>query len=245
MATARKSAAPARGKKKATIAVDFSDTEKQGVIDEGDYILKVDDVEQKESDAGNSYLAITFLVDEGEFQGKKVYHNCSLQPQALFNLRGVLEALGFEVPTGVMDLDPADMIGETCGAAIAHETYEGKTKARPVEFFPAEDMDGRGEEEAPPPKKAAKAEAPAKVVKKGAKPEPEEAPPPVSKKKKKAAEPELAEGDEVTFTDDEGNELTGVIKEIDDDTYTVVTGKGKKAEEWELEAADLTKVEED
>ena len=146
---ATKARAP-RASKKSTIAVDFSDTETQAALEEGDYLLKVDDVEKKQSDnSGADYLAITFKVDEGPFEGKKVYHNCSLQPQALFNLRGVLEALGFEVPTGVMELDPADMIGETCGAAIAHETYQGKTKARPVEFFTAEELEGRGDEPAP------------------------------------------------------------------------------------------------
>lgn len=240
-------ATKARASKKSTIAVDFSDTETQAALEEGDYLLTVDDVEKKQSDnSGADYLAITFKVAEGPFEGKKVYHNCSLQPQALFNLRGVLEALGFEVPTGVMELDPADMIGETCGATIAHETYQGKTKARPVEFFTAEELESRGDEPAPKAKPKA-AEAPTKVVKKGAKaaPEPaeeeeEEAPAPKAKVKGKAKPKALAEGDKVTFTDDEGDEQTGVISGIEDDTYSVTVGTGKKAEVWELELADLT-----
>lgn len=239
---ATKSRAP-RASKKSTIAVDFSDTETQATIEEGDYALTVDDVEKKESEnSGADYLAITFKIKDGEFEGKKVYHNCSLQPQALFNLRGVLEALGFEVPTGVMELDPADMIGESCGAAIAHETYQGKTKARPVEFFPEEDLESRGEEPDPKAKPKA-AEAPTKVVKKGAKPAPEEeeeAPAPKAKVKGKTKAKALAEGDKVTFTDDEGDEQTGVISGIEDDTYSVTVGTGKKAEVWELELTDLT-----
>lgn len=241
---ATKARAP-RASKKSTIAVDFSDTETQATIEEGDYALIVDDVEKKESEnSGADYLSITFKIKDGEFEGKKVYHNCSLQPQALFNLRGVLEALGFEVPTGVMELDPADMIGESCGAALAHETYQGKTKARPVEFFPEGDLESRGEEPAPKAKPKAAA-APTKVVKKGAKPEPveeeeEEAPPPKSKVKGKTKAKALAEGDKVTFTDDEGDEQEGVISGIEDDTYSVTVGTGKKAEVWELELADLT-----
>jgi len=238
-----KMATKARASKKSTIAVDFSDTETQAALEEGDYLLTVDDVEKKQSDnSGADYLSITFKVAEGTFEGKKVYHNCSLQPQALFNLRGVLEALGFEVPTGVMELDPADMIGETCGAAIAHETYQGKTKARPVEFFTAEELEGRGDEPAPKAKPKA-AEAPTKVVKKGAKPEPveeEEEEAPKAKVKGKVKAKALAEGDKVTFTDDEGDEQTGVISGIEDDTYSVTVGTGKKAEVWELELADLT-----
>lgn len=237
-------------KKPAGIKVDFSDTESQGVIDEGDVGLEVVEVEQKTSDnSGSDYLAIEFKIIGGlddQFNGRKVYHNCSLQPQALFNLRGVLEALGFEVPQGVMELDPADMIGETCGASLAHEVYQGKTKARPVEFFPIEELESRGE----PAEKPAKAE---KVTKK-AKPEPEsevETPAKAGPKKKTKPEPEtpaIEVGDAVTFTDEEGNEQEGEVTEIDGEDYTVAvtTGKGKakKTEEWSLELSDLTLVTE-
>jgi len=234
-------ATKSRAPKKSTIAVDFSETETQQTIEEGDYVLTVDEVEQKTSEnSGSDYLAITFKVAEGTFKGKKVYHNCSLQPQALFNLRGLLEALGFDVPQGRMDLDPADMIGESCGASIAHETYQGKTKARPVEFFPADQV---GEESSPAPQPAAKVVKAAKVTKPEpveepeAEEEPEEKPVTRSKKKKAVG---LSVGDKVTFTDDEGNDREGSISAIEDGAYTVITGVGKKAEEWELEESDLT-----
>lgn len=229
-----------RAAKKSVLSVDFSDVETQAVIDEGDYGVEVEDVEQKTSDnSGADYLALTFKIIDGPFKAKKLFHNCSLQPQALFNLRGVLEALGFEVPQGPMDLDPADLIGEQCGVSVAHEKYEGKTKARPVEFFPLSDLD---EAEEPAKKDTAK---PATPVKKKA--EPDEPAAPVGKKKKKAAEPEFTVGDKVSFTDDEGNELEGEITEVDDGDFTVTTttGTGKKAktEEWTLELGDLTKAD--
>jgi len=230
-------ATKSRAPKKTTIAVDFSDTETQQTIEEGDYLLTVDEVEQKTSEnSGADYLSIAFKVAEGPFKGKKVYHNCSLQPQALFNLRGLLEALGFEVPQGRMDLDPADMIGETCGASIAHETYQGKTKARPVEFFSADEVNS---DEQAPAAKVTKPDQKAKATKPA--PEPEEEPaaeePPKSKKKKKAG---LSVGDKVKFTDDEGEDQTGTILAIEDGSYTVATGSGKNTEEWELEESDLT-----
>jgi len=231
-------ATKSRAPKKSTIAVDFSETETQQTIEEGDYLLTVDEVEQKTSDnSGADYLSICFKVAEGTFKGKKVYHNCSLQPQALFNLRGLLEALGFDVPQGRMDLDPADMIGETCGASIAHETYQGKTKARPVEFFSADEVNS----DETPAAKPSKPDPKAKATKPA--PEPEEEPaaeePPKSKKKKKAG---LSVGDKVKFTDDEGEDQTGTILSIEDGSYTVATGSGKNTEEWELEESDLTAV---
>lgn len=217
MATNRKS-------KKAGISVNFSDTESQASLPEGDFLFEVDDVEQKTSEnSGNDYLSITFKVGEGEFKGKKVWHNCSLQPQALFNLRGVLEALGFEVPQGVMELDPADMIGETCGGTVQLEVYEGKKRPRIVEFFPAEEL---GDEEAPE-----KAEKPAKE------PEPEAKPATKSKKKaSKKEEPAIEAGSKVSFTDDEGEELEGKVLSIDGDTALVKVGK----EEWEISVEELT-----
>lgn len=198
MATPRNRQAANRAKR--GISVDFSDTESQQVIDEGDYIAEVDEVEVKTSEnSGADYLSFKFkVVDHDKFKGKVFYHNCSLQPQALFNLRGVLEALGLEVPQGAMDLDPADLIGLQCGVALVHETYEGKTKAKPAEFFLPEE----GEEETQPKVKPAAA-----------------AKPPAPKKKtvKKSIEVDSS----VTFVDDEGNEQSGVVTGITDDMADV------------------------
>lgn len=225
MATNRKAS------KKAGISVDFSDTESQASLPEGDFLFEVDEVEQKTSEnSGNDYLSITFKVAEGEFKGKKVWHNCSLQPQALFNLRGVLEALGFEVPQGVMELDPADMIGETCGGTVQLEVYEGKKRPRIVEFFSAEEL---GEEEEP-------AKPAAKPAAKKAEPAEEPAAKPAAKKKaakkEEPEEPTIEAGSKVTFTDDEGEELEGKVLSIDGDTATVKVGK----EEWEISLDELT-----
>lgn len=221
--------------KKIGIAVDFSETESQASLPEGDFLFEVEDVEQKTSESsGNDYLSLTFKVAEGEFKGKKVWHNCSLQPQALFNLRGVLEALGFEIPQGVMELDPADMIGETCGGTVQLEVYEGKKRPRIVEFFSADELGEEAQEEAPaakaaPAKKAAEPEAPAAKPAAKKKAAPKEEP---------ADEPSIEIGSKVSFTDDEGDEQLGKVTAIEDDTATVKVGK----EEWEISLSELTLV---
>ena len=215
--------------KKIGIAVDFSETESQASLPEGDFLFEVEDVEQKTSESsGNDYLSLTFKVAEGEFKGKKVWHNCSLQPQALFNLRGVLEALGFEVPQGVMELDPADMIGETCGGTVQLEVYEGKKRPRIVEFFSADELGEEAQEEAPA-KPAAEPEAPAAKPAAKKKAAPKEEP---------ADEPSIEIGSKVSFIDDEGDEQLGKVTAIEDDTATVKVGK----EEWEISLSELTLV---
>lgn len=211
-------------KKKNAISVDFSGTESQQTLPEGDYLFEVDEIEQKTSSSDNLYLSFTFKVHEGEFKGKKVWHNCSLQPQALFNLRGVLEALGYEVPQGVMDLDTDDLIGEVCGGSVQHETYEGKSRPRIVEFFSPEEA----EEEKTPATKAKE-------------PEPEPEKPAATRKKtapKKEPESEFEVGSKVSFVDDEGDELEGKVLSVEDGVATVKVGK----EEWELPVEDLTAV---
>lgn len=174
MATSRK----ARGAKKSGIAVDFTGVETQVSLPEQDFLLEVEEVEQKTSDnSGADYLSFTFKIVDGKFAGKKLWHNCSLQPQALFNLRGVLEALGMEIPAGPMELDPADLIGLQCGGAVQNETYEGKNKSRVVEFFPAEDLDGAEDGEDPVDEETKPAtKVPAKGKKSTPAPEPEDKP---------------------------------------------------------------------
>jgi hypothetical protein len=147
----------ARSKKKA-ISVNFDGVESGGsVLPEDDYLVKVDEVELETSDSsGQDYLSFTFEVAEGDHTGKKLYHNCSLQPQALFNLRNVLESLGVDVPDGPMDLDPADLIDLTCSVAVQHEEYQGKTKARIVEFRGEESQEVAQPQKASPTRKKKK-----------------------------------------------------------------------------------------
>jgi len=249
------------------INVDFTGVEAGGVVvPEDDYLVEVEDVEQKTSDnSGNDYLALTLKIVDGDHKGKKLYHNCSLQPQALFNLRGVLEALGFEVPNGPMEFDPADMIGQQCGVTVAHETYEGKKKARPIDFFPAEegaeegddskdsDDDTSGEDDSGDDvtyadvMEAEKEDLLELASDNGIK---------LTLKQKKsldllraavaeglglsadedASDSEIKEGSNVTFEDDEGKKQKGKVLSVEDGVATVKVGK----EEWEIELEELT-----
>lgn len=204
--------------KKNTIKINMEDVESRKALPEGDYLFEIDEVEVKTADnSGADYLAFTMKVADGPNKGSKVWHNCSLQPQALFNLKSVMEACGMEAE-GTVEFDPADMIGMTFGGTVAMEKYEGKERPRLVEFFSEEELDST-EEPADEPE-----EAPAK---------------PASKKKaKKKEEPEFEVGDKVTFEDDDGEEVTGKITEIDGDSVTVKVGK----DEWELEVSDITKA---
>lgn len=130
------------------VTVDLSGVESsRKAIPEGQYVVSVNDASMENSSKGNDYIRFEFEVIEGAHKGAKLYHNCSLQPQALFNLKGVLEALGFTIPTKAFDLDLSELIGLECEVEVGHETYDGKKRARIVEFISSEEDEDEEEEE--------------------------------------------------------------------------------------------------
>lgn len=132
----------------AKLKVNFKGVESGGkLVPEGDYRVKVDEVTQEESDAGNAYLAWVLKIVDGKHKGSTLYHNTSLQPQALWNLKGVLEALGVEVPDSSMDIDLKELVGMEASVTVEHETYQGKPKARIVSWNTDGDEEGDGDEE--------------------------------------------------------------------------------------------------
>lgn len=255
-----------KGRKK-TIKVDFEGVESGGTLDEGSHIVEIVEAEIREGSSGHDYINLKLKATEDDEQaGRVMYHTCSLQPQALFNLRNVLQAIGHDVPNGMYEFDPDDMVGGICKVEVIHEKYEGKDRARAVSFDPMTDEDEEEEEEKPAKGKKAKPKVDKKKAKKeedeeedDEEEEEEEKPAKKAKPDKKAGKKDEDEEDEeeeekkpkkgkkeagfevgqkVSFEDDDGDELTGKITEIDGDTITVKVGK----EEWELEAADLTAV---
>lgn len=151
-------------KSKTAVKVDFTGVEANGKVAEGRCLLTVDGVpEIKKSESGNDYINVKFKAPGGV-----LWHTCSLQPQALFNLRNTMESLGMEVAEELMEIDLTEWDGLTCGGEVEHESYGGKKRARIVDLFPEaelEESEEEEEEETPKPKTKGKKEA---------EPEPEE-----------------------------------------------------------------------
>ena len=103
-------------------------------IPEGTYEVVVNEATQKDSRDGNPMITFEFEVTEGAHKGAKLYENCSLQPQALFKLKSVLLALGMDIPNKAFDLNLRDLVGLTCEVEVGHEVYEGKKRARILQY---------------------------------------------------------------------------------------------------------------
>lgn len=121
---------------KRVLNLNMKDVSVGGVIPEGEYAVTVDEVSVEESQQGNQYLKWVFKVLDGKQKGSKIYHNTSLLPQALFNLKNLLIALGVPVPDKAFQLNLDECEGCNCGVTITHETYDGKKRSRVTDVFP-------------------------------------------------------------------------------------------------------------
>lgn len=211
-------------KPKTSIKVNFEGVEASGKVPEGRCLITVDGVpEIKKSESGNDYVNIKFKAPGGV-----LYHTCSLQPQALFNLRNTMESLGLEVEESTMDIDLAEWDGLTAGGEVEHETYGGKKRARLIDIFPEAELEEQEEEEE------------------------EETPKPKGKGGKAAPEPE-PEGEDLTW-DDLKEASKEELLEIAEENEVKVSIKLKKdldalrsfiAEQLEIEETEEQEESED
>lgn len=225
--------------KKGGVSVDFTGVEAGGgrAIPDGEYIAEVDEVTlETSSESGAQYLKWVFKVPEGKYKGVKIWDNTSLQPQALWRLRQLLEAMEVEVPDGAFDLELEEYVGNSIGLVIQNEKYQGKDKPRVVGYFIAseeESSEETEEEEGETEEEETEEEETEEETEEEE--EEEEAPPPKASSKKKKGKPEIKAGMTVTFEDD-GEEYTGKVIKIEDDVATVKV----KKDEWEIAVNELT-----
>lgn len=175
------------------VTVDFTDVETRELIPEGDYHVRVEDIEQEEGDKG-PYLNWELKIPSGEYKGKKLWYITSLTKQSLWNLRAVLEALGVEVPKSKMALDLPSYKGLEMGVSVEIEKYKGKEKNVVVDVWNLEDEgDESGSDEGEGSDDSGEEDA-----------------------------GEADTGEEGGEDSGEEEEYTGTIKEMEDDVLTVV-----------------------
>lgn len=146
-------------KKSKTVKANFKDVKSYKTPPEGDYVLKVVEAELAESANENEMIKMEAEIVNGDYSGSKVWHNLVFSEKALWKTREALEAMGIEVPDGVLELDPSDLVDCEFGATLFHDTYEGTKRAKISEFLAAEEVseeDAEEEEEDDKPKKKSK-----------------------------------------------------------------------------------------
>jgi hypothetical protein len=241
-----------RRKKGNVISVDFTGVKSGGAtVPDGRYAAKIIAVEQKEGkESGEPYVELTWEITSQKCNGRELwFDNYSLQPQALWRLKGMLEAMEVEVPDGEQDIDFDELIdGETeCIVEVTGEKNpEGKTYARVTGHAPLSDGNTvDGEEDDP---KAGKSTRSGKKPASSEDDDEDDEPPPKRRGRKDADEEDddeppvnkkIKKGAKVKFKDEKNKPQKGTIEKIDGDTVTVVTADD---DAYELDIEDLTVI---
>lgn len=115
------------------IRVDFTGVETGNYkpIPAGTYHAKITGGELREAGEnakhpGSSYINWEFTIQDGEHEGRKQWMNTSLLPEALFGLKGLLEATGKFDVNGPLDFDIESCIGCDVKIKVRVKTYKGE-----------------------------------------------------------------------------------------------------------------------
>jgi hypothetical protein len=127
------------------VRVNFTDTEKYGnsslgldPLPTGKYHVAITDIEERESgpqskNPGSIYWNIEFTVQSGDYEGRKVWTNASFLPQALYTIKGIMEALGMETTGNELDIEFDDFLNKELVVKVnflkaGEVTYNGTTR---------------------------------------------------------------------------------------------------------------------
>lgn len=118
---------------------DYTGTKESGFppIPDGDYLLKVWEVEEKKSKLNLPMVKVQLRVKEGEYANRVVWHNVTFIPAgdsgAGMSMRW-LHGLG-EPHTGKCRIDPDNWIGRIVKCSIITEEYKGNKNNKIKDVF--------------------------------------------------------------------------------------------------------------
>ena len=120
--------------------IDFDtidDAEDYSPLPDGQYLCVLDDIEEKNTQYGDELWSLKFAVQEGEYEGRKIFDNMVFSEKALKRAKLICSRLGLDV-SGEVDLTPDLLKGRA--ALVTVETDEsvndeGKSKRRNVVPF--------------------------------------------------------------------------------------------------------------
>lgn len=94
------------------VHIDFSNAPSDEAPESGSYPAVIVKAEQTTSNtSGQPMLVVDFKITDGPYEGRQVRSFQSLQPQALFAVRGMLKALGYDTSES-LEFEEEDLIGK-------------------------------------------------------------------------------------------------------------------------------------
>ena len=138
--------------------VNFSEeeasSEAQGgeLIPRGEYLVRITDGELRESKSeknfGKPYYNLEFTIQDGKYQGRKLWTNCMLFQPALYTLSQLMKAIGIQVRAGAQMEVPTieELMGKevvvTTKIKKADDKYDDRTEINGIKA--AGGMSGTG-----------------------------------------------------------------------------------------------------
>lgn len=115
--------------KMAKVRLDFTGVESYNRASEGQHVVKIATADMKQSQGGNDMIVVAFEVTKGTDKGSRVFENYPLADNALWKLKGMLQAIGMKCD-GKVQLDLDKLVGKVCIIEVEHEEYNGSIRAR-------------------------------------------------------------------------------------------------------------------
>lgn len=122
------------------VKVDFSGVGEAKAFDTivpGIYNVRVESIDILKAEGKEfPYLKWTLVITSPQCKGLHLYHNTSLAPHALFNLRDTLTALGMQIPKSAVTIDIDKFIGLGFTVETNMRPYNGEDKPNVKKVMP-------------------------------------------------------------------------------------------------------------
>jgi hypothetical protein len=112
------------------------------VLEPGIYDGRITDVKMGKSKAGNPMLTVTV-----EAEGARIRDFWTLTPDALWRVKQSLTELGIEVPDGMFEFDPNDIVGMECSIQVVIDNYGGQDNNKIEHYNPDSTTSGESSEQ--------------------------------------------------------------------------------------------------
>lgn len=108
--------------------LDFSNVPSREPLAEGIYALQIAKAEEKIASTGTPMLTLEYDVMEVE-GNRKLWENYPLIDSALWKIQELCKAIGIDA-SGVVSLEPQDLVGQVVNAKVVQDTYNGEVVNR-------------------------------------------------------------------------------------------------------------------
>ena len=91
-------------------------------IPDGEYLMAVDSIQEKQTAKGDTMWALTLVVKGEQHNGRKIFDNLTWSTEGLKRVKFVLRRLGLEL-SGEQEVTMEDVIGRSAYVTVFQDSY--------------------------------------------------------------------------------------------------------------------------